>query len=207
MTQIAERIREDLLTGTLESGQKIVQEKMAAQYGVSRIPLREALNELTADGLVVHEPNRGYFVAKLSAQDMQEVYRLRQLLEDEAIALACQHLSDADIDHIAALARDCDEKLTAGDLSAIAASNRAFHFAIFDAAGMPRLSRILGSLWDATQAYRRLYFLERANHSHISGEHASMVNALRHRDPTAAVAAQAQHRSRALAKVGGRLAG
>ncbi|MCU0280039.1 MAG: GntR family transcriptional regulator [Candidatus Nanopelagicales bacterium] len=204
---IADRIRTDLLTGGLESGQKIVQESLAAAYGVSRIPLREALNELAAEGLVIHEPNRGYFVARLSAADMQEVYRLRELLEDEAIARACQHLSDADIDRIAGLAAQCDAAMADQDLQAIASTNRAFHFAVFEAAGMPRLSRILGSLWDATQAYRRLYFLEESNHSHIREEHAALVRALRRRDPVAAVTAQAKHRARSLAEVGVRLAG
>lgn len=207
MTHIADRIRTDLLTGDLVSGQKIVQESLAAHYGVSRIPLREALNELAAEGLVVHEPNRGYFVARLSAADMREVYRLRQLLEDEAIALACPQLSDADIDRIAALAQDCEAAMADGDLSTIAATNRAFHFAVFDAAGMPRLSRMLGSLWDATQAYRRLYFLQEANHTHIGREHQELVSALRRRDARAAVAAQTEHRERSLAQVGVRLAG
>lgn len=204
---IADRIRTDLLTGGLESGQKIVQQSLAARYGVSRIPLREALNELAAEGLVVHEPNRGYFVARLSTADMQEVYRLRQLLEDEAIVRACQHLSDSDIDKIATLAHQCDAAMATQDLPAIAGSNRAFHFAVFEAAGMPRLSRMLGSLWDATQAYRRLYFLEESNHSHIRKEHAALVRALRRRDAAAAVAAQARHRARSLSEVGARLAG
>ena len=95
---VTARIREDLSSGHLRSGQKILQEQLAARYGVSRIPLREALNELQAEGLVVHEPNRGYFVAQLRAQDMQEVYRLRELLEAEAIEAACRNLSDVAID-------------------------------------------------------------------------------------------------------------
>ena len=101
---VTARIREDLSSGHLRSGQKILQEQLAARYGVSRIPLREALNELQAEGLVVHEPNRGYFVAQLRAQDMQEVYRLRELLEAEAIEAACRNLSDVAIDRICELA-------------------------------------------------------------------------------------------------------
>ena len=89
---VTARIREDLSSGHLRSGQKILQEQLAARYGVSRIPLREALNELQAEGLVVHEPNRGYFVAELRAADMREVYRLRELLEAEAIKATMENL-------------------------------------------------------------------------------------------------------------------
>lgn len=198
---VTEQIRADLLSGHLQSGQKIVQESLAARYGISRIPLREALTQLQAEGLVIHEPNRGYFVAQLRASDMQEVYRLRELLEAEAIREAVRHLSDADLDRIEQLAGEVDATMVTGDVSAIAQANRAFHFAVFTAGGMPRLTRILHTLWDATQAYRGLYFLDPDNRRHIIAEHAALIRALRRRDAGAAVAAQAAHRDRSLAQV------
>lgn len=196
------RLRTDILSGTLQSGQKIGQQALASRYGVSRIPLREALTELQAEGLVRHVPNRGFFVTEMSIEDMAEVYRLRELLEAEAISAACHNLSDAALERIAELATRVRAGLGAGDTDLVAKANREFHFAVFDAAGMPRLSRILSSLWDATQAYRRLYFLEPENHEHIVAEHEALLAALRRRDPDSAVAAQAQHRARSLAKVG-----
>ena len=204
---VTARIREDLSSGHLRSGQKLLQEQLAARYGVSRIPLREALNELQAEGLVVHEPNRGYFVAELRAADMREVYRLRELLEAEAIKAACRNLSDVAVDRISELADEVELALSTGDLSTIGPANRAFHFAVFKAAGMPRLIRILNSLWDATEVYRGLYFQNVPNHRHINEEHAALIAALRVRDSRAAVAAQAAHRDRSLAHVSNQLAG
>ena len=205
--RVAERMRADLLSGALRSGQKIPQEALASRYGVSRIPLREALTQLQAEGLVTHEPNRGYFVAELSATDMQEVYRLRELLEAEAIRAACHNLSDADIDRIADLAQRVVDASQAGEITGIAPANRAFHFAVFEASGMPRLNRILASLWDATEAYRGLYFQDRDNRRHIATEHAALLAALRDRDAAAAIDAQAAHRNRSLAQVTAQLTG
>lgn len=204
-TRLRTRLRTDILSGTLHSGQKIGQQALASRYGVSRIPLREALTELQAEGLVRHVPNRGFFVIEMSTEDMAEVYRLRELLEAEAITAACHNLSDASLEHITGLAAQVQARLATRDTEAIAAANRAFHFAVFDAAGMPRLSRILTSLWDATEAYRGLYFLNPDNHRHIVAEHAALLAALRDRDPDAAIAAQAQHRDRSLAHVGSQL--
>jgi DNA-binding GntR family transcriptional regulator len=204
-TQVSARIRADLLSGRLRSGQKILQEHLATQYGVSRIPVREALNELQAEGLVVHEPNRGYFVAQLRAADMREVYRLRELLEAEAITQACRHLGDIEIERIAELAEEVNRALSTGDVPTIAAANRSFHFAIFEAAQMPRLTRILSGLWDATEAYRGIYFQNLANHRHIVDEHVRLLAAISERDVDAAVAAQADHRGRSVQHVSQRL--
>lgn len=203
--QLRTRLRTDILSGMFPSGQKIGQQALASRYGVSRIPLREALTELQAEGLVRHVPNRGFFVTEMSTADMAEVYRLRELLEAEAISAACHNLSDAALERIAGLAEQVQAGLESEDTEATARANREFHFAVFDAAGMPRLSRILTSLWDATEAYRGLYFLDPDNHDHIVAEHATLLSALRHRDPDAAVAAQAEHRARSLAQVSSRL--
>ncbi len=81
-----------------------------------------------------------------------------------------------------------------GDVIAMTAANRRFHFAIFDAAGMPRLSRLLRQLWEATDAYRALYFQSRRNRDRVAREHAAMVQALRDRDAEALVALHDRHR-------------
>jgi len=204
--RVSALIRADLLSGELNSGQKIPQTALAVRYGVSRIPLREALTELQAEGLVVHIPNRGFFVAELSAADMREVYRLRELLEAEAIRAASRNLSDAELERIGELAAVAETALGAGDVPAIARANRDFHFAIFEAAGLPRLTRILGTLWDATEVYRGLYFQQATNRRHIAAEHVALLAALRARDADAAVAVQSGHRDRSLAQVSAHLA-
>ena len=195
-------VRIDLASGFLAPGDQIVQERLSERYGVSRAPLREALRLLESEGLVTHEPHRGYFVTSLSIADLHEVYRLRTLLEAEAIAGAVLHLSPADIDRIEALADAIDEASSRADLGSVTETNRRFHFAIFDASKMPRLIRLLGQLWDATDAYRAVYFSDPANLMRISAEHRQIIAALRAHDTDAVVAAHAQHRSNSAETVG-----
>lgn len=145
-------LRTDILTGELGPGDQVVQELLAERYGVSRVPLREALKTLESEGQVVYYPHRGYFVAELSVADLMEVYRLRSLLEAEAIRHAVPALNDGDVDDLADLLAEVDAASRAEDVLAMTAANRRFHFAIFDAAGMPRLTRLLHQLWDATDA-------------------------------------------------------
>lgn len=194
-------LRSDILTGVLSPGDQIVQESLAERYGVSRVPLREALKTLETEGQVVYHPHRGYFVAELSVADLLEVYRLRALLEAEAIRAAVPTLTAEDVAALADLVVDIDLAADSDDVIAMTAANRRFHFAIFDAAGMPRLSRLLRQLWEATDAYRALYFQAPENRERVAGEHAAMVAALRARDAEALVALHDRHRDNSVGAV------
>ncbi|HAN70604.1 MAG TPA: GntR family transcriptional regulator [Actinobacteria bacterium] len=194
-------LREDILTGVLAPGDQLVQEALAERYGVSRVPLREALKMLESEGQVVNHPHRGYFVAELSVADLREVYHLRALLEHAALAAAIPMLEDDDVTEIASLCVDVDEAAIEGDVIAMAEANRRFHFAMYDAAGMPRLSRLLRQLWDATDAYRALYYQGSGNRSRVQSEHAAMLDALRSRDAEAVIALHDDHRAHSVAAV------
>jgi DNA-binding GntR family transcriptional regulator len=188
-------LRADITAGVLAPGEQIVQETLAERYGVSRVPLREALKTLEAEGIVRYFPHRGYFVAELSVEELLEVYRLRELLEAEAITYAIPQLSDGDIDELAGYLDDYDKAGAAGDLYGVTEANRAFHFAIFDAAHMARLSRLLRQLWDATDAYRAFYYRDEANRARVSLEHREMLKALRARDITTVIQLHHDHRA------------
>jgi len=194
-------LREWIAHGTLRPGQQVVQEDLSAALGVSRVPLREALKILEAEGLVTYYPHRGYFVTELSVADLLEVYRLRDILEAEALQLAVEECSAADVDAIEALLDDLEEATAAGDVGAMTACNRAFHFAMFDAAGRPRLSRLIRQLWDSTDVYRTVYFHDPANRERVTAEHRSMVRALRDRKTDDLVRLQADHRANAVSSV------
>ncbi len=194
-------LRSDVLAGVLAPGTQLVQEDIAARYGVSRVPVREALQALASEGLVSHYPHRGYFVTELSVSDLQEVYRLRRILEAEAIAEAIPALSDDDIDNLEQLCRLVDSAAAQGDLARLTAANRRFHFALFDAAGMPRLSRLLRQLWDASDLYRALYFQQAANRGRVQAEHAEMVEAIRDRDTNRTIRLHDAHREHSVAWV------
>jgi DNA-binding GntR family transcriptional regulator len=192
-------LRRLLVRGELEPGAPVRQESLAEAMGVSRVPLREALKVLEGEGLVTHLPRRGYVVTELSAPDLVEVYRLRELLEAEAITVAVARVTDADVAALEAAAATVDA--AGADLEAITEANRRFHFLLFDAARMPRLSRTLRQLWDATDVYRSVYFSEAAHRDRVHADHAALIAAVRDRDAETAVAAQAAHRAHSVASV------
>jgi DNA-binding GntR family transcriptional regulator len=198
---VLQSLRTDILIGELAAGDQIVQQTLAERYGVSRVPVREALKMLEAEGQVNYHPHRGYFVAELSVLDLLEVYRLRELLEAEAIERGVPSLSDTDVDAIADIADEVDDAAAQQDVVAMTSANRRLHFAVFEAADLPRLTRLLNHLWDATDAYRALYFQQQVNRARVAREHARMITALRKRDAQALVRLHAEHRAHSVGTV------
>lgn len=199
--QVLDELRRMITSGELEGGRQVVQDALAAQLGVSRVPLREALKVLEGEGHVVYHPHRGYFVTELSVADLEEAYRIRALLEAEALTIAVPLLSDADIERIDQLRLAVESAAGSGDVAAIAAANRAFHFAAFEHSAMPRLVRLIRTLWDATDAYRSVYMSSPSNLDHMTAEHHAMVAAMRDGDTARVIALQAEHRENAVANV------
>lgn len=194
-------LRKAIVSGDLAPGEQIVQDALAQRFGVSRVPLREALKILEGERQVVYLPHRGYFVAELSMDDLREVYRIRDLLESEAVAVAVPLLDDADIDALADLVEQCNDAGRAGDLVAMAAANRAFHFGIVEGCGMPRLARLIAVLWDATDVYRARYYAEPSNVTAVASEHARVLTAIRARDAADVVVLLREHRERAVERL------
>ena len=151
-------LRRLITNGQLPPGTQIIQEALAAEFGVSRVPLREALKMLEADGLVVYRPHRGYFVTDLSVEDLYEVHRLRKILEDEALTIALDKLTEADLKqvrgHLAAVKRAARSDDIAGMIDA----NRRFRFAVMEVSGMPRLMHLIRTLWNATDSHQYIYY-------------------------------------------------
>ena len=192
---VLRELRVQIASGQLEPGQQVVQDSLAASLGVSRVPLREALKVLEGEGQVIYHPHRGYFVANLSIDDLVEVYRIRSILEDVPL------LTDEDIEYLEDILSDVESAATSGDVSAVTAANRKFHFALFEASNMPRLVRMIRNQWDATDAYRGVYFAAPANLKAMNTEHRNMIGALRNRDVAQSIALQAAHRENSVAVV------
>jgi DNA-binding GntR family transcriptional regulator len=192
-------LRRAITSGQLKPGAPIRQEALAEELGVSRVPLREALKTLEAEALVVHEVHRGYFVAELSLADLREVYRIREILEAEAVRQASARMEEQALTALEAAQHEVEEAAEAGDVSGMTAANRRFHFALYETAGMPRLARLIATLWDATDAYRSLYYVEAANRDHVVLEHRAVLDALRSGAADEAVRILDEHRAHAVA--------
>ncbi|MGW4049344.1 GntR family transcriptional regulator [Streptomyces sp. NPDC004779] len=192
-------LRSAITGGELRPGAPIRQDALAARLEVSRVPLREALKALEAEGLVVHHVHRGYFVAELSLADLEEIYRIRALLETEAVLRAMDVGPEGLTDTLAAIHHEVERAARAGDVTAMAEANRRFHFTLIDACGMPRLVRMITTLWDSTDAYRSLYYTDPAHRAQAVHEHRAVLSALRECDKDSAVRWLDDHRAHAVA--------
>ncbi|WP_411112016.1 GntR family transcriptional regulator [Streptomyces sp. c-19] len=196
---VLEELRRAITSGELRPGGQIRQDALAARFEVSRVPLREALKSLEAEGLVVHHIHRGYFVAELSLDDLEEIYRIRELLETEAVRMAVARMPDGTVATLERIQREVERAADEGDVPGMAAANRLFHLTLIEASGMPRLVRLIGTLWDSTDAYRSLYYTEDPHRKQAVREHRAVISALRHGDEEAAIRWLDEHRAHAVA--------
>ncbi|HVR45201.1 MAG TPA: GntR family transcriptional regulator [Candidatus Binatia bacterium] len=133
---LAERVREDILQGTFAAGDPLPQEEIAARYGVSRSPLREALRQLESEGWIDYQPNRGAVVATITAKDVRELYAVRHILEEGAIERAIPQLDDARLREAKRI--DSELRHTTDPAKAVVL-HREFHETIYGALENPRL--------------------------------------------------------------------
>jgi DNA-binding GntR family transcriptional regulator len=192
-------LRAAILEGRLLPGQRVNQEDWAERVGVSLIPIREALGTLSGEGLVTYRPRRGYAVTELDLGALEEIYRIRRLLETDALERGVPHATDADVEALRAAARDCRTAALHSDVVEQLAANRRFHDVLHGLAGSHALVRLIDQLWDTTEAYRALYYTLPGEAVEAHAAHDSLVEAVAARDGAAAVAAQDAHRERALA--------
>ena len=171
-------LRREIGSGRLRPGEPIRQEALAADLGVSRVPLREALKILEGEGQVYYRPHRGYSVVELSMDELYEVYRIRELLESEAVRIAVAQGSSRLVDDVRAAETEVARASAEEDLARMTAANRRFHFLLFDGAGMPHLARLIRILWDSTDAYRAVYYNDGDNRRCVLAEHRGIVEAL-----------------------------
>jgi DNA-binding GntR family transcriptional regulator len=136
-------IRRAILEGVLRPGARLRQEDLAAVFGSSRIPVREALRALEYDGLVESEPHRGFTVTTLDPDDINDVYELRIVLETYAIRLAVPLLTDADLVELTAL---YEAMVESADPDAQLVQRERFYLCLYAISGRPRLVSIIARL-------------------------------------------------------------
>ncbi|TBW48318.1 FCD domain-containing protein [Marinobacter halodurans] len=194
-----QQMKKAIIYGELAPGEKLKVASLSKSYGLSSSPIREALNRLSQEGVVVASDNRGFRVAALSVDDFEQITRLRCLLECEALADAIEQGDDDwEANVIGAFHRLClAEKKLAGRSVALdndwTERHRAFHFALFSACTSDRLLRIIDSLFDQAERYRRYSALNRTSVRNKSDEHRRLMDVALERDGKAAVELLEQH--------------
>ncbi|MCV7286343.1 GntR family transcriptional regulator [Mycolicibacterium wolinskyi] len=194
---VAEALRRDITSGKLAPGSWIVQESLAEHFGMSRIPIREALKTLEAEEYITYVPHSGYRVAKLGLEELLEVFRLRDILEAELIRDAMPEVTDEVIERMRDQMAEMDRAAAAGDLIGVGLANREFHFLTFEASRMARTKRIVNQLWNTADAYRPLY-AHLMDLDKVNSEHVLLVEAMAARDVERVVALNHEHRMHAI---------
>ena len=191
-------LRRAIVARELRPGQRIVQEEVAERLGVSIGPVREALRVLEQEGQVTYKPRRGYFVTEMRAEDLEEIYALREVLETRAARRALPTLGDDALERIAGAAADCVNAAEAGDVAAELEANRRFHFGLLESPDQFHTMRVIRLLWDSTEAYRALYYNSPDERREAADAHDRILAAVQRGEADELVAELDAHRARAL---------
>jgi DNA-binding GntR family transcriptional regulator len=187
-----ELIREAIVDGRLPPGKRLKEEELARELGISRTPVREALLILQAEGLVDAAPNRGAAVRSHAADDLEDLYQLRALLEGYAARRAAANISEA---AVADLKASCDrfESLIEGDVQELVKENLLFHNVILDAARSRRVAELIRKVIELPLVYRS-YIWYSIDQRRISAHyHRQITRALESRDGERAELVMKEH--------------
>lgn len=179
--QLVELVRDRILSGEVPSDRPIRQDSLAAELGVSKIPLREALTRLEQEGLLRSQANRGFFVRAMSAKEAEEVYALRLMLEPEMAAQAAL-MADAAQRRTAETRMETLAAATAARGVSVGALNRAFHVALIAPSNRPIATTILERLHVLSERYVRKTLESADRNDRASIEHREMLDAWLARD-------------------------
>ncbi len=184
-------VRRAVLAGDAPPGTTVPLDAVAAVFGTSVIPVREALKTLVGEGLITQRPRGGYTVARLTAAELAELYVVRGLLEQGALAIATERATPSDHDR----ARAAHARLGAaqGDERAYHRESRAFHLALVAPSRMHRLQAMLESAWNITEPYRPMARVPVGERALLHDEHGAMLDAFLRADADDLRARAAQH--------------
>lgn len=189
--EVYTRMREGILKGEMEGGERLVHEDLAGRFGTSRIPVRDALKRLVFDGLVDADGRGVCRVSHFGLDDVEEIYSLREMLEAHATAIAALRLEKGEISELERLQADIERAATAGDKQLYVELNQEFHRVLYDSADQPRLSRMIHGLWQGLPPLTPMAIDNRLVNA--ASEHDAILNALRARNSEAAAEAMREH--------------
>ena len=174
--QIFDFVRDRIVSGSVPADVPIRQDALASELGVSKIPLREALARLEQEGLLVSQPNRGFFVRPLSGREAEEVYALRLKIEPEAVALAAECADDVHREQ-ARLALDALDRAIDKGADDVGRLNRAFHLALVRPARQPLTAQIVERLHIIAERYVRKHLEPIGRNMRANEEHEEILAA------------------------------
>lgn len=187
-----------IVRGEIAPGSPIVQDALAERFGVSRVPVREALKILEGEGHITYAAHHGYRVARLEVSELLEVYGLRDVLESHVARAGVPQIQEHHLAQMRSAMEGMDAAADQQDMITVGVQNRLFHFAAFEPSGLTRAVRMIRQLWDTTDPYRSLYFVKPLNRETVNSEHSQIYDACVARDAEEVVRLLEVHRGHAV---------
>ncbi len=188
---VADRLRQQIFARELEPGSWIDELKLAANYGISRTPMREALKVLAVEGLVTLKAGRGAYVTEMSRDDVAQVYHLLALLESDAAARVAASASEAGRAELRALHDELERRVRQRD--AFFATNERFHLALLRLAGNRWAEQMVLDLRKVMKLNRHHSLFKRGRLAESLAEHRALMAAIERRDADGAAALMREH--------------
>ena len=202
--EVAARLRERIFAHEFPPGAWIDEQTLAAEYGISRTPLREALKVLAAEGMVTLKPRRGAYVTEVSDRDLDDIFPVLALLEGRGAHDATERARPEDLRRLEAMHEALERHATAGNLDRFFEANQDFHRALLDLAGNRWLAQVIQDLRRVLRLTRHHSLLARGRVQESLNEHRAILAAIRSRDAERAGELMRAHLGRgraAIAKV------
>ncbi|MGH1542427.1 MAG: GntR family transcriptional regulator [Arenicella sp.] len=190
---LRDSLEEEILTGILLPGEKLDESSLAKRFGVSRTPIREALFQLAAAGLLIHQPRRGNFVAEIGPKRLVEMFDVMAELEAMCARLAARRATDSDIAAIRTAHSACAEMEQSDDADTYYYRNEVFHKTIRSASHNSFLAKQTEQLHRRLRAYRRLQLRTRGRINTSHKEHTSIIDAIENGQAEAAATIMREH--------------
>lgn len=174
---LIEELRDDIIRGEYVPGQRLRLEEIAARFDISTTPVREALRDLEAEGLVTIFPHRGAVVTELSADDLRDIYDVRATLEEMATRLAVPHVTEATLNQMLSYIDQMDNHL--GELVTLVKLNHDFHVTLYGVSGRSHLCELTSMLRYRTQHYLHAFISHLGGMPLAQAEHRAIIEACR----------------------------
>ncbi|MDO5401825.1 MAG: GntR family transcriptional regulator [Eubacteriales bacterium] len=186
-------LRQAILRGEMEPGERLMEIQLAQKLGVSRTPIREAIRKLELEGLVIMIPRKGAEVAHITEKDMRDVLEVRSTLEELAVSLACKNVTTEKIDELKAANRIFESAIVSKDVVNIVDADVQFHDIIYAMTDNQRLIQIINNLREQMYRYRLEYVKDARTHSILISEHNDIIRELSQKNVADARVVVRQH--------------
>ena len=186
-------LRQAILRGELKPGERLMEIQLANKLGVSRTPIREAIRKLELAGLVLMIPRKGAEVAEITEKSLRDVLEVRRALEELAVELVCEKITDEQIQDLKDAAEEFKESLKDGDITRIAEADVKFHDVIYMATDNQKLIQLLNNLREQMYRYRVEYLKRSDFHQQLIDEHEEIIETIESGQKDRAVQVVCQH--------------